>query len=50
MIVNGTPWSPTQITNAGDLQMVTTWWNRSFVTRVPNPGPFDPTFILTEPS
>ena len=50
MIVNGTPWSPTQITNAGDLQMVTAWWNRSFVTRLPNPGPFDPTFVLTEPT
>jgi hypothetical protein len=48
MIVNGTPWSPTQENNADDLQMVTAWATRGFVTRTPNPGPFDPLFSLTE--
>jgi hypothetical protein len=48
MIVNGTPWSPTHSTNAGDLQMVTLWATRGFIVRAINPGPFDPGFVLTE--
>jgi hypothetical protein len=43
-----TPWSPTQVNNADDLQMVTAWGTRGFVTRTPNPGPLDPLFSLTE--
>ena len=48
MIVNGTAWSPTQTTNAGDLQMVTLWAERGFVVQAVDPGPFDPPFVLTE--
>lgn len=49
MIVNGAAWSPTPITNAGDLQMVTIWSERSFLVSVPDPGPFGVPFVLTEP-
>jgi hypothetical protein len=54
--VNGTEWSPTPQTNAGNLQMVTQWAHLSFVTRNPEFGaggtinPGDPVFITTEPS
>jgi hypothetical protein len=48
MIVNGTAWSPTQTTNAGDLQMVTLWTERGFVVQAVGPGPFDPPLDLVE--
>ena len=37
-------WSPTQTTNAGDLQMVTVWATRGFVVPDPESGQF----VLTE--
>jgi hypothetical protein len=40
--------SPTQTTNAGDLQMVTLWTEHGFVVQAVDPGPFDPPFVLTE--
>jgi hypothetical protein len=49
MFVNGRAWSPTANTHAGDLQMVSIWATLSFVTRTPDPGPFDPSFQMTEP-
>ncbi len=56
-MVNGTLWSPTTQTNAGNLQMVTAWANLSFVTRNPmfdphhtgGVDPYQPVFITTEP-
>jgi hypothetical protein len=48
MVVNGVAWSPTQTTNAGDLQMVTLWAARGFIVQAVDPGPFDPAFVLTE--
>ncbi|MDB5071368.1 MAG: hypothetical protein JWM87_2479 [Candidatus Eremiobacteraeota bacterium] len=58
MYVNGAPWSPTAVTPAGDLQMVTVWSTLGFVTRNPEfavgfsgvVDPADPVFILTETS
>ena len=41
------PWSPTAVTNAGDLAMVTLWATRGFVLVDPN-DPTGQSFILTE--
>jgi hypothetical protein len=41
------PWSPTAVTNAGDLAMVTLWATRGFVLTDPS-DPSGQSFILTE--
>src|SRR5262249_7601484 len=41
-------WSPTPNTNAGDLTMVSIWWQLGFMVPASDNTPQNPDFILTE--
>jgi hypothetical protein len=45
--INAVPWSPTTVTNSGDLEMVSVWSKRGFVVRDPS-DPTGQSFIISE--
>ena len=46
--VNGRAWSPTPNTNAGDLTMVSIWWQLGFVVAASDWSPESPDFNISE--